>query len=122
MKKISLILMLIAFNANADDGSHHEETPNPVSTAGAGLIGSNNNTIRNVPTAIAPSVNTSIVCPMVLQGSKAGSVFFISLSGTHQADLVPICVAWHLGQKDVVERIACNASPDYAKANPGCAK
>jgi hypothetical protein len=76
--------------------------------------------LRIVPSAIAPSINTGVICPMVMQGSKAGSVFFFSGSGTHAPDIVPICVAWHLGQKDVVEKMTCSASKEYAKANPNC--
>jgi hypothetical protein len=41
---------------------------------------------------------------------------------THAPDIVPICVAWHLGQKDVVEKMTCAASKEYAKANVNCAK
>jgi hypothetical protein len=76
--------------------------------------------LRIVPPAIAPSINTNIICPMVMQGSKAGSVFFFSGSGTHEPDIVPLCVAWHLGQKDVVERMACQASEAYRNANRNC--
>lgn len=76
--------------------------------------------LRVVPPAIAPSVNTAIICPMVMQGSKAGSVFFFSGSGTHKPDIVAICVAYHLKQLDVVERMACDADKAYAKANPNC--
>lgn len=76
--------------------------------------------LRIVPPAIAPSINTGVICPMVMQGSKAGSVFFFSGSGTHAPDIVPLCVAWHLGQKDVVERITCQASKAYRDANPSC--
>ena len=117
MKTITLILALIAFNAHADDAEHTEPviTQNP-------LIGTGGNPspIRNVPTAIAPSVNNSQICPMVMQGSKAGSVFFFSGSGTHQPDIVPLCVAWHLDQLDVVERMTCEASMAYRRANPNC--
>lgn len=99
--------------------------------AGANAVNGNvgvNNTIeagdysdlRIVPPAIAPSINTGVICPMVMQGSKAGSVFFFSGSGTHAPDIVPICVAWHLGQKDVVEKMTCAASKEYAKANVNC--
>lgn len=76
--------------------------------------------LRIVPPAIAPSINTNIICPMVMQGSKAGSVFFFSGSGTHEPDIVPICVAWQLEQFEVVERLTCQASEAYRKANPNC--
>ena len=117
MKKLTLILALFAINAHAHDGAHNEPavTQNP-------LIGttSNPSPVRNVPTAIAPSVNNSQICPMVMQGSKAGSVFFFSASGTHNPDIVALCVAWHLDQLDVVERITCEASPAYRRANFNC--
>jgi hypothetical protein len=76
--------------------------------------------LRIVPSAIAPSVMNSVICPMVMQGSKAGSVFFFSGSGTHAPDIVPICVAWHLGQAEVVEKMTCAASAEYRKANLNC--
>ena len=76
--------------------------------------------LRIVPPAIAPSVSNNIICPMVAQGSKAGSVFFFSGSGTSEPDLVPICIAWHLGQAAVVEAMACAAEPTYRKANANC--
>ena len=113
----ALILALCAFNASADDGPHNEPviTNNPlIGTSGSG------SSIRNIPSAIAPSVNSSQICPMVMQGSKAGSVFFFSGSGTHQPDIVPLCVAWHLDQIDVVERMTCEASMAYRRANPNC--
>ena len=116
MKILPLILALCAFNAFADDGSH-DDIPAPnllLGTAGSGA------SIRNIPTAIAPSVGNSQICPMVAQGSKAGSVFFFSGSGTHQPDIVPLCVAWHLDQLDVVERMTCEASMAYRRANPNC--
>jgi len=76
--------------------------------------------LRIVPPAIAPSVSHNIICPMVMQGSKAGSFFFFSGSGTHEPDLVPICIAFHLRQPDVVEAIACAGSKEYRKANGNC--
>jgi hypothetical protein len=103
-------------------------------TGGQGGVGGNatlNNSYNNqapdlgdlriVPPAIAPSVSTNIICPMVMQGSKAGSVFFFSGSGTHAPDIVSLCVAWHLGQKDVVEQMTCKASKAYREVNPNCA-
>ena len=74
------------------------------------------------PLAIAPSVSNTVICPMVSQGSKAVSLWPISLSGTHAPEIVAICVAYHLNQADVVQAIACNQSKEYAKANPACVK
>ena len=76
--------------------------------------------LRIVPPAIAPAVTNFQICPMVMQGSKAGSVFFFSGSGTHKPDIIEVCVAYQLGQLDVVERLTCNASKEYRKANPNC--
>jgi hypothetical protein len=76
--------------------------------------------LRIVPPAIAPSVGNNVICPMVAQGSKAASVFFFSGSGTHEPDLVPICIAFHLRQPEVVEAIACAGSKEYRKANGNC--
>lgn len=76
--------------------------------------------LRIVPPAIAPSINTNDICPLVMQGSKAGSVFFFSGSGTHAPDIVPICVAYQLKQYEVVERMTCQASKAYREANPRC--
>jgi hypothetical protein len=75
---------------------------------------------KTASSAIAPNVNTNIICPMVMQGSKAGSVFFASASGTHEPSIVAICVAYQLGQYDVVEQMTCDANPSYRKNNPNC--
>lgn len=77
--------------------------------------------LRQVPPAIAPSVFNTNICPIVVQGSAAGSVFFFSGSGTTDPKLVAICVAYHLNQPEVVEAMTCNASKEYRQANPNCA-
>ena len=116
-KYIALILVLTAYSAFADDGEHSVpiQPQNPLIDNSA-----SSSPIRNVPSAIAPSVSNSQACPMVTMGSKAGSVFFLSASGTHEPSIVPICVAWHLKQLDVVEKMTCAISQAYAKANPVC--
>lgn len=76
--------------------------------------------LRIVPSAIAPNVVNNVVCPMVAGGSKAGSVFFFSGSGTHAPELVTICVAFHLGQFEVVEQLTCAKDSNYRKANGNC--
>lgn len=78
--------------------------------------------LKQVPPAIAPSVFNPNTCPIVMQGSAAGSVFFFSGSGTTSPELVAICVAYQLGQTNVVEAMTCNASKAYRQANPNCAK
>jgi hypothetical protein len=138
MNKLT-VLILASLLANVAQATERYQTTagaSALSQAGA-LAGANaqtgnvgvNNTIqagdygdlRIVPPAIAPNVNTSVICPMIVPGSKAASVFFFSGSGTHAPDIVPLCVAWHMGQTDVVERMTCAASKEYAKANPNCA-
>ena len=137
MYKLSVLVLaaLLANVAQATERYQPSVGANALSQSGA-LAGANaqtgnvgvNNTIqagdysdlRIVPSAIAPSINTGVICPMVMQGSKAGSVFFFSGSGTHAPDIVPICVAWHLGQTTVVEKMTCASSKEYAKANGNC--
>lgn len=106
----------VGIGGNAAGGSVGATTLNNTTEAG------DYSDLRIVPPAIAPGINTNIICPMVMQGSKAGSVFFFSGSGTHKPDIVAICVAWHLGQTDVVQRMTCDADKAYAKANPACTK
>lgn len=71
--------------------------------------------------AIAPSVTSNVICPIVSPSSKAGSVWFASASGTTGTTLNAICVAFHLNQPAVVEAMTCNADSAYRKANPNCA-
>lgn len=73
-----------------------------------------------VSSAIAPSVTSNVVCPIVTPSSKAGSVWFASASGTTGTTLNAICVAFHLNQPAVVEKMACNASKEYYEANCTC--
>jgi hypothetical protein len=133
MNKLTVLVLagLLANVAQATERYQPSVGANALSQAGAiaqtGNVGVNNTIeagdygdLRIVPSAIAPSINTGVICPMVMQGSKAGSLFFISGSGTHAPDLVPICIAWHLGQKDVVEKMTCASSKEYAKANLNC--
>jgi hypothetical protein len=73
--------------------------------------------LRIVPSAIAPSINTGVICPMVMQGSKAGSVFFFSGSGTTSPEINAICLAWHSNDKELIHAIACADSSSYRKAS-----
>ncbi len=45
--------------------------------------------LRIVPPAIAPNVTNTVICPIVTQGSKAGSVFFFSGSAQLAQTLTP---------------------------------
>lgn len=89
---------------------------NSTTTVEAGDYGD----LRITPSAIAPSVSTNVICPMVLQGSAAGSVWFASGSGTTGPEVVALCVAWHLGQKEVVEQLTCKADKHYREVNLNC--
>ena len=73
--------------------------------------------LRIVPPAIAPSVNTGVICPIVQQGSKAGSVFFFSGSGTTSPEINAVCLAWHQNDKELIHAIACADSSSYRKAS-----
>lgn len=69
----------------------------------------------NAPSANAPSVTQVDKCPIVSPTSSAFSVFILSTSKTTGTVINPICVAWHLGQKDIVQQMACD-SPAYREA------
>jgi phage tail sheath gpL-like len=78
-----------------------------------------NDHIIPVASAIAPNIHTSVDCPIISQSSHAVQllVFGGSTSGTTSVN--PICVAYHLGQTAVVEKMACKYK-EYADANPNC--
>lgn len=73
--------------------------------------------LRIVPSAIAPNVSSNVICPIVTQGSAAGSVFFFSGSKTTSPDINAICLAWHQNDKDLIHAIACADSSSYRKAS-----
>lgn len=64
---------------------------------------------------IAPSVSSSVICPMVVPQSKSFSTFLLSVSKTDGVALVPICVAHHLKQPLIVQALACQ-DESYKKA------
>lgn len=84
-------------------------------------VDNGNDRIIPVSSAIAPSVATSVICPIVSPTSHAAQFLVFGGSSTGSQSLNGICVAYHLGQTAVVERMACNKDKDYAKANPNCA-
>jgi len=72
--------------------------------------------------AIAPNIVTSVICPIVSPTSHAVQFLIFGGSTTGSQSLNGICVAYHLGQTDVIEKMACNKDKEYAKANPNCEK
>lgn len=115
MKNLFLLALLVSFNLHAHEGETHSEPPATVPSDK-----NSSNVSASVPPAIAPAVNNSVACPMVMQGSKAASIIYFSVGGTGKPEIVPLCVAWYLGQKEVVERMTCKASKEYSEANPAC--
>ncbi len=91
-------------DANSDSISsiHYSNKRNPVSSA------------------IAPAVDVNIICPVITVGGHA--VQFIGFGGstTGKANVNAICMAYHLGQVDVVEKMLCNTDVEYKKANVNC--
>jgi len=77
---------------------------------------------RRIPvsSAVAPDIYNSVVCPIVSQGSHAVQFLFFGGSTSGNVSINSICVAYHLKQADVVERMTCNASKEYREANPAC--
>ncbi len=127
MKKLLLIALLTSVTANATPPKPSQGAialSNAGAIASTGNVGVNNtieasdySDLRIVPPAIAPSVTNSVICPIITQGSKAGSVFFFSGSGTTSPNINAICLAWHSNNNALVHAIACNQSSDYKKAN-----
>lgn len=126
MKKLLLILAFIG-TANAT-GSHNPLTGSSQTQGqeqSQSANGGNSSTVvqgddvtfpKIANSAIAPSVSTNVICPMISNGSKAFSVFFLSASGTTGSSINGLCVAYHLQQYDVVKQIACNENAEYKKA------
>lgn len=73
-----------------------------------------------VSTAVAPSITQNIICPIITPNSHAVQFLIFGGSTTGKQSINAICVAYQLGQTDVVERMACNADAAYRKANPNC--
>ena len=71
--------------------------------------------------AVAPSVGTVNDCQIATPSSKAVSIIFISVSGTTGVTYNPLCYAYKRGQMDVADKLMCQYSQEYAKANPKCA-
>jgi len=85
-------------------------------------VDTGNDRIIPVSSAIAPNVNTSVICPIISPTSHAVQFLVFGGSTTGSQTLNGICVAYHLGQTNVVEKIACNTNAEYRKANANCGK
>lgn len=60
------------------------------------------------------------ICPIVSPNSHAVQFLVFGGSTTGTQSLNAECVAWHLGQKEVLERMTCEKSAEYRKANGNC--
>ncbi len=133
---ILTIALLTALNANAT-GYDQSTNANAGAVALSGSISSatggsasNGNTSayvggydaekNAVHSAIAPSITQNAICPIITPNSHAVQFLVFGGSTTGTQSLNAICVAYHLGQTVVVERMACNADAAYRKANPNC--
>lgn len=81
-----------------------------------------NDTKMPASPAISPSVGTSSDCQIATPSSKALSILLISVSGTTGVTYNDVCFAYKMGQFDVAEKLMCEKSQAYAKANPNCSK
>lgn len=138
MKKLSLIIVLIALSFNAYASDNHQKPASSTANAGAialsqsaaygsaaagdssAYVGGYDAEKNPVASAIAPSVTQNIICPMVSPNSHAVQFLVFGGSTTGVQSVNGICVAHHLGQTAVVEKIACAESAAYRKANKNC--
>ncbi len=73
-----------------------------------------------VSSAIAPGAYTSVICPIISPSSHAVQFLVFGGSTTGKSNVNAICVAFHLQQFDVVQRMMCELDAGYRKANGGC--
>lgn len=73
-----------------------------------------------VASAIAPGAYTSVICPIISPNSHAVQFLVFGGSTTGKSNINAICVAFHLQQFDVVQRMMCEQDAAYRKANGGC--
>lgn len=122
MKKLTLLIALIfatsamATEREDEGGSNQSQTANGGNASSSGNSVSFNDERNPVSSAIAPNVNVGVNCPMITVGGHAAQFAFFGGSTTGNPTLVPLCVAYHLKQFDVVQQIICNASAEYRKA------
>jgi hypothetical protein len=81
-----------------------------------------NDTRMPASPAISPSVGTASDCQIATPSSKALSILLISVSGTTGVTYNDVCFAYKMGQLEVAEKLMCEKSQAYAKANPNCSK
>ena len=141
MNKLTLALLLLSTNVFAGGYEHNKpagqlqgqaqaqgqeqyqgQSQNQNQTGSTATADIHTSMPRVAPSAIAPSVSQYSDCPIVSPASKAGSVFFLSGSGTTGATINGICVAMYLGEIDVMRKIACSNNRDYHDANPSACK
>lgn len=124
-------ILLAALLSTSVFAKGYSEPPENFSTAasqsqGIGNVTTTNNNAtdvsskRSAASAEAPSVYSTDECPIVMQGSHAVQFIGFGVSTTGIASINAICGAYHLQQFDVVEKMLCNASAEYKKANPHC--
>lgn len=69
-----------------------------------------------VSSAIAPNITQNAICPIITGNSHAVQFLFFGGSTSGGQSLNPLCLAYHQGDKELVNQIACNTSSDYKKA------
>lgn len=141
MKRNLLLIALLAASglAHATDRGNDKPNSNTVAAASAnaqanavnlltGGVGYGGDTSVNVDndtkmpasSAISPAVGTGNDCQIATPSSKAFSVLIFSASGTTGVTYNDLCFAYKMKQFDVAEKLMCQKSQDYAKANPRC--
>ena len=109
-------------SANAVQGQVQVNTPELRSDVNSDSVSSihYSNKRNPVSSAISPAVDVNIICPVITVGGHA--VQFIGFGGstTGKANVNAICMAYHLGQIDVVEKMLCATDVEYKKANVNC--
>lgn len=124
-KTLLTIALLTAISAQATDYS--PLTQQQFQQANGGSANTGNVTVGGwdgeknpVSSAIAPSITQNAICPIITPNSHAFQVLVFGGSTTGGQSLNAECVAWHLGQRDVLERMTCDKSAEYRKANKAC--
>lgn len=85
-------------------------------------VDNGNDRIIPVSSAIAPNLSQNVICPIISPSSHAVQLLILGGSTTGSQKLNSICVAFHLQQFGVVEKMTCKADKAYREANPNCQK
>lgn len=130
MKKTLLAIALFsAINANATWPTNEltqSQSLNQHASGGTATVSTGGDVVsidaekNAVSSAVAPTVMQSAICPIVSPSSHAVQLLVFGGSTTGGQTLNAECVAWHLGQHDVLERMTCDKSAEYRKANKKC--